>query len=47
MVRYKPARADRKKKAASGLREAIPCLVLLVSGMALFFLLLYAILRGA
>ncbi len=47
MVRYKPARADRKRKSPSGLREAIPCLVLLISGMALFFLLLYAVLRGS
>ncbi len=47
MVRYRPARRDRKKRAASGLRGAIPCIVLLISGMALFFLLLHAILRGA
>jgi len=47
MVRYRPARTDRKKKQPSGLRSAIPCIVLLISGMALFFLLLYAILRGA
>jgi|GEM_PF-1458004 hypothetical protein len=47
MVRYKPARSDRKKKEPSGLSSAIPCLVLLIVGMALFFLLLYAVLRGA
>ncbi|MGB9606184.1 MAG: hypothetical protein ACP5U2_17160 [Bryobacteraceae bacterium] len=47
MVRYKPARSDKKKKDASSLRAAIPCIVLLIAGMALFFLLLYAILRGA
>jgi len=45
MVRYKPAKAE-KKKAPSGLRSAIPCLVFMVSAMALLMVLFYAILRA-
>jgi hypothetical protein len=44
MGKFKPARA--KKKGASS-RGAVPCLILLVSGIALISLLFYAILKSA
>jgi len=44
MVKFKPAKP--KKKTPGGLRGAIPCLVLLLSAMALLMVLFYAILRA-
>lgn len=46
MVKFKPAR-EKKKKTPSGLRSGIPCLILMISAMALLMLLFYAILRPA
>lgn len=45
MVKFKPAK-QQKKKTPSGLRSAIPCLVFLLSAMALLMILFYAILRA-
>ncbi len=44
MAKIKPARGKKKEKSSLG---AIPCLLLLVSGMALLTLLFYAILKSA
>lgn len=46
MAKFKPARDKKKKKAPSGLRGAIPCIVFLLSAMALLMLLFYAILKA-
>ncbi len=46
MVKFKPAKT-KKKSTPSGLRSAIPCLVFLLSAMALLLLLFYAILRAS
>jgi hypothetical protein len=44
MGKFKPARKDKKsKKGPSG---AIPCLLLLISGIALVSLLFYSILKS-
>jgi hypothetical protein len=45
MGKFKPAR--RKPRPAGPARGAIPCLVLLFSGLALMFLLLYFVLSNA
>jgi hypothetical protein len=45
MAKFKLARKGKTKEAPS--RGAIPCLILLVSGIALLSLLFYAILRSA
>ncbi len=47
MVKFKPVRDKKKKKTPGGLRAAIPCLVFLLSAMALLMLLFYAILRSS
>ena len=44
MAKIKPARGKKKKK--SGL-EAIPCVVLIVTGIILLSLLFYAILQSS
>lgn len=44
MAKLKPARGG-KKKPASSVRGAIPCLVLLISGMVLLYLLFVTLLR--
>lgn len=44
MAKIKPAGRKKKDKSSLG---AIPCLLLLVSGMALLSLLFYAILNSA
>jgi hypothetical protein len=44
MAKYKPAGSKKKKKSNLG---AIPCLLLLVSGIILLSLLFYAILKSA
>ena len=44
MVKLKPAKGKSKEKSARG---AIPCLILLLSGMALITLLFYAILKSS
>ncbi len=44
MAKIKAAGTGKKK--ASSLRGAIPCFILLLSGMFLFFLLLYGVFRG-
>ncbi len=43
MKKFKLARG---KKKASGMRGAIPCIVFLVSAMALLMLLFYSILKS-
>jgi hypothetical protein len=43
MARFKPAKA---KKKAPPSRGAIPCIILLISGMALLSLLFWAILKS-
>jgi hypothetical protein len=43
MAKFKPARSGKKK--TSEVRGAIPCIVFLISGMALLILLFYSILR--
>ena len=43
MAKFKPARTGKKK--ATSARGAIPCIVFLISGMALLILLFYSILR--
>lgn len=45
MAKLKPAKGGKKKK--SSIAGAIPCLILILSGMALLSLLFYAILRSA
>ncbi|MCS6951629.1 MAG: hypothetical protein RMK57_03760 [Bryobacterales bacterium] len=45
MGKFKPAKAKKKAKPRSAL-SAIPCLILLVSGMALLSLLFYSILQS-
>jgi len=43
VAKFKP---PKSKKRASSARSAIPCLIILVSGMLLIFLLFYALLRS-
>lgn len=43
MAKFKPARG--KKAAPKKARGAIPCIIVLISGMALLILLFYAILK--
>ena len=45
MARYKPA-GSKKVKAASDNRGFIPCMIVLVGGFAILFILLYAVLRS-
>jgi hypothetical protein len=45
MAKFKPARAKGSGKAAPTARGAIPCILILVLGMALLLLLFYAILK--
>jgi hypothetical protein len=44
MAKFRAA-ASRKKSKASNARGAIPCIVFMVSAMALLMLLFYAILK--
>ncbi len=44
MAKFRPARGKRKQP---GMRGAIPCIVFLLSGMALLMLLFYSILRSS
>jgi hypothetical protein len=43
MAKFKAARPGKKKPSQS--RGALPCIVFLISGMALLMLLFYSILR--
>ncbi|HEX5431762.1 MAG TPA: hypothetical protein VFW83_07340 [Bryobacteraceae bacterium] len=45
MARFKPV-GSRKPKAAPAKSGLIPCMVLLIAGFGLIFLLLYAVLRS-
>ncbi len=45
MAKFKPVK--RKKTAAPSARGAFPCIFLLLMGMALLFLLFYAILKSS
>lgn len=45
MGKFKPVRLKRKTSAKSALR-AVPCLVIIVGGFALVFLLFYFGLKG-
>ncbi len=45
MAKFKPA-GSRKAKAPRSNRGVIPCLILLVSGFVLIFLLFYAMLKS-
>jgi hypothetical protein len=45
MARYKPA-GSKKVKAASDNKGFIPCMIVLVVGFAILFILLYAVLRS-
>jgi hypothetical protein len=45
MAKLKPA--GGKKAAAKSARNAIPCVVLIVVGIALFTLLFYAVLKSS
>jgi hypothetical protein len=44
MAKLKPAKGKKKKSSIAG---AIPCLLLILSGIALMSLLFYAILKSA
>ncbi|MCW5980110.1 MAG: hypothetical protein KIT09_18655 [Bryobacteraceae bacterium] len=44
MAKIKPVKGKKKKESR---KSAIPCFVLIISGMALLSLLFYAILRSA
>jgi len=43
MAKFKPAKAKKKAPPARG---AVPCIILLISGMALLFLLFWSILKS-
>jgi hypothetical protein len=43
MAKFKPA---GKKKKARGARSAVPCVIVIVAGIALFTMLFYAVLRS-
>ena len=45
MARFKPA-GSKKAKAAAGNRGFIPCLIVLVLGFTVLFVLLYAVLKS-
>ena len=44
MAKFKPARGG-KKKPKSSVRAAIPCLILIISAMALMYLLFVSVLK--
>jgi len=44
MAKFKPARGKKKEAPTRG---AVPCLILLISGMALVLLLLYFVLKSS
>jgi len=43
MAKFRPAKTRKKTRKAQGM---IPCLILLISGMVLLFLLFWAVLRS-
>jgi len=45
MAKFKPA-GSRKSSSARSNKSAIPCLILVLSGIALISFLFYAILKG-
>jgi hypothetical protein len=45
MAKFRPPRG-KKHQATSSARSAIPCLLLLVTGMIIIFLLFWALLRS-
>jgi hypothetical protein len=45
MAKFRPA-GSRKAKRTSDTRGFIPCLILLITGFTLFFLLFYLVLRS-
>lgn len=45
MAKFKPA--GRRPTAAPSARGAVPCIIIVVLGMALLFVLFYAILKGS
>lgn len=47
MAKVKPAKAKKSQSKWAPAPGAIPCLVLILLGLALFALLFYAILRSA
>ena len=46
MARYKPA-GSKKVKSAADNRGFIPCLIVIVGGFSILFILLYLVLRSS
>ena len=44
MGKYKPARGKAKKESSS--RGAVPCVILLIAGMLLLFVLFYSMMKS-
>jgi hypothetical protein len=46
MAKFKPVGSRKAKTAATSLRGAIPCFVVILVGFALIFLLFYEVLKS-